>query len=355
MKLHYNGLSSLASCLFGLISGMLLTLMFTLPHAEQRNEMHNQDYGKALATLAASQAIDAAFNHDLVSLQLILSDVIQNPRTLLATIHDVENNLLVQAGDARSFTGGPYTYTAPIVLHDSIAGYLSVTISAKPIFAKTTIVTFSLFIFALLALLVWELRRQRTFEVELSAPRVNPKATQPQVEQCENAKENIPKVYCMVQIKNLDVLQQQLNGENFRKTLGELEQVVSDVMALYNGADYQLIDDLFQLTFYADDATNEALFRATCSAWLIVELGSIVNNIPLDLAALVSANHLDLIPANLPCAGLVLEAQAATDELINRRLQFLDVGSDDGRKVVAGFEQPFQSLLEKQRAQLADL
>lgn len=364
MKLHYNGLSSLASCLFGLLAGTLLTLMFILPRAEKLNETHAQDYGNALATLAASQAIDAAFNHDLVSLQLILSDVMENPRTLLATIHDVENNLLVQAGDSRSFTKGPNTYTAPIVLHDSIAGYVSVTISAQPVLGRSLVMLLLAVITAILAGLIWELRRHSSFELEFTGKRTadnsleNRKNTESTAEDSDDCDaidpEQIPRVYTIIQLKNLEVLRQQLNGENFRKTLGELELVVSDVLALYNGAGYRLTNDSFELTFYANDATNEALFRATCSAWLILEIGSIVNNIPLDLAALVSANHLDLIPTDLPCAGLLLEEQAAGDELIQRRVCFLDVG-EAGRKMVSGFEQPFQSLLEKQRHQLAEL
>lgn len=358
MKLHFNGLSPLAGGLFGLLSGVILCLMFTLPHSEQLNDTQTQNYGNALATLAANQATDAAFNHDLVRLQVILSDIMQNPHTQLATIHDVENNLLVQAGDSRSISVQVQTFTAPIVLHDSIAGYLSVTIDALPVLGATTRILFGVVFLSLLGLLIAELRKQSSFELEFNSSTVvvNPQNTDDDNDQApEINPDDIAKVYCIIHLKNLAVLQQQLNGENFRKTLGELEQVISDVLALYNGAGYQLEDDQFRLTFFASDATNEALFRATCSAWLIVELGSIVNNIPLDLAAFVSANHLDLVPANLPCAGLVLESQAAADELITRRLRFMDVGSDDGRKVVSGFEQPFQSLLERQRSQLAQL
>lgn len=359
LKLHFNGLSPLAGGLFGLLSGIILCLMLMLPRSEQLNETQTQNYGNALATLAAHQAIDAAFNHDLVRLQVILSDIMENPHAQLATIHDVENNLLVQAGDSRSISAQLQTFTAPIVLHDSIAGYLSVTIDSQPVLGTSTRILFGVVILCLLALLVTELRKQSSFEFEFTPPGIVNKREQ---EDASNPNQghmidpdDSTKVYSIIHLKNLAVLQQQLNGENFRKTLGELEQVISDVLALYNGAGYQLEDDQFRLTFFANDATNEALFRATCSAWLIVELGSVVNNIPLDLAAFVSANHLDLVPANLPCAGLVLETQAAADELIARRLHFMDVGSDDGRKVVSGFEQPFQSLLERQRSQLAQL
>ena len=70
-----------------------------------------------LANLAAKRAVDATLNHDLVSLQqVVLQDVVDNPRTLLASIHDVENNLLVQAGSTQaSPTLPPRSFSAPFL------------------------------------------------------------------------------------------------------------------------------------------------------------------------------------------------------------------------------------------------
>ncbi|SMF59017.1 hypothetical protein SAMN02745866_03812 [Alteromonadaceae bacterium Bs31] len=353
MKLYFQGPSPLAGCLFGLLIGIVLTLMLTIPNVQQRQNQQAQHYGQALASMAASQAIDASFNHDLVRLQVILEDVMKNPATQLATIHDVENKLLVQAGDSRTKAGE--AYTAPIVLHDSIAGYVSVSLSPKPSIAGNNTRLFAALLALVLALLAWELHRSGSIKLEPKHQAASPLGEEqdPFVEQ--EPEDDWPKVYSIIHLKNLKVLQQQLNGENLRLTLGQVEQTIADVLALYNGASFERENDQYRLTFIANDATNEALFRAACSAWLIVELSSIINNIPLDLAAFVSANQQDLIPANLPIAGLVLETQAAADELISRRLKFLELGSEDGRKVVSGFEQPFQSLLEKQRAQLAQL
>ena len=340
-----------------MIIGIALVSVLNLPHMHKLASTYSQDYGNAIATMAANQAIDAAFNHDLVRLQVILQDVMENPTTQLATIHDVENNLLVQAGDARTPLESVNTFTAPIVLHDSIAGYLSVSLSPYYAVNDTQQWLITLFLVALFLVLAMEIYRHNIFELEWNkhTDHACPDPTGTTENNEEQIDEDQTKVYSIIHIKNLAVLKQQLNVENFRKTMSTVEHTISDVLALYNGAGYQLDEDQLRLTFYANDATNEALFRAACSAWLVVELASITNNVPLDLGAFVSANQLDLVPANLPIAGLVLESQAASDELITRRLRFLDVGSEDGRKVVAGFEQPFQSLLEKQRSQLSKL
>jgi len=363
LRLQFNGFSPLSACLIGIIGGVALAIMITLPRLQQLNSTHSQHYGNALASMAANQAIDASFNHDLVRLQVILRDVMENPYTRLATLHDVENNLLVQAGDTRSLTDATQSYTAPIVLHDSIAGYLSVTIEDKPTIGRTRKWFAVLLIATLLTLVIGDCYRCKSFQY-LPIKKSDDEKADDERESSENdiaqqqalaALDALPKVYAIIHIKNLAVLNQQLNGESFRKTLSTVQHTISDVLALYNGTGYELEGDLIRLCFAANDTENEALFRAACSAWLIVELASITNNIPLDLAAFVSANHLDLAPANLPIAGLVLESHAASDDLIRRRLQFLEVGALDGRKVVAGFQQPFQSLLERQRAQLSSL
>jgi len=355
LKLHFHGLSPLAGCFFGLFVGTALVAMLTFPVIKAMQTRHQQHYGQALASMAASQAIDASFNHDLVRLQVILQDIMENPSTQLATIHDVENKLLVQAGDSRSAIDANASFTAPIVLQDSIAGYVTVSLTKEEDHPTNRWIIFA-FLALTAALLLAELYRQGSIELELNQQiQQPPPADTGEAGDAEQETEDLPSVFSIIHIKNLAVLEQQLSGDNLRKTLNQVEQNIADVLALYNGTGYQRDDNQFRLSFLANDATNEALFRAACSAWLIVELSSIVNNIPLDLAAFVSANEEDLVPANLPIAGLVLETQAASDALICRRLKFVELGSEDGRKVVAGFEQPFQSLLEKQRTQLAQL
>ncbi len=349
----------------GMFFGVLCAFLLVFPKMQDATAQSRHNYGNALATMAANQAIDAAFNHDLVRLQVILQDIMENPQTALATIHDVENNLLVQAGDARPGTPYQTSYTAPIVLHDSIAGYVTVNINNDPDAMQPLLILLLLIELLLIAVAVWSFREAGGVELSLNFRDFLPDSKFPEVSDEQVAVEEpgreepeadeTPEVYAVIHIKNLAVLGQQLNSETYNNTLLRMEKVMSDVLALYGGSGYEFRDNYYILFFNANDATNEALFRATCSAHLIVELASIINNIPLDLAAFVSANKDDLTPASLPIAGLILEERAASDELIRRRLQFMEVGTDDGRLVVAGFEQPFQTLLDNQCRQLSQL
>lgn len=350
----------LASVCFGFALGVALLATITLPQLARIPAHYLATYGDSLADMAAAQAIEPSFNSDRIGQQAILQEVMNHPYTLLATIHDVENTLLVQAGDARTLDKqASESFTAPIVLHNNIAGYLTVHLASEQNRIGRWLYGTWLAC-ALLALFSgWRLHAQGWLRLPALHIRSSPPSNSDTV--CETlshddiAPQDPELVYAVIHIKNLRVLHQQLNGENFRKTLMTVEQRIADVLALYSGAGYHFHDNVFELRFFANDATEEALFRAVCSAWLIVELCSIVDKIPLDLAAFVSANPLDLTPAELPIAGLVLETLAANDELLTRRLHFLNVGSEDGRAVVAGFEQPYQTLLEKQRAQLSIL
>ncbi|MFT5083340.1 MAG: putative membrane protein affecting hemolysin expression [Lentisphaeria bacterium] len=360
-----------AACLGGLFV-LVFAALLILPANSAMSALSLSSYGEALASMSAHQAQDAAFNHDLVRLQVILEDVIENPNTKLATIHDVENNLLVQAGESRFGHEPGQTFSAPIILHDSIAGYVSITVDPSPWSFTSAYALMGAFGFLLACLAVWSLLHIGALEIIsstggghllagdslpvgdtlLSTDAASEAMAEREEVDLHNTENQFDSVFSVIHIKNLDVLRQQLNGNNFRTTITRLEQVISDVTALYGGRGFELIDNYYVLTFKASDELGEALFRSACSAYLVLELAGIIDNIPLDLAALVSANKDDVTPEKLPFAGLIVEASAGEDKLFIRRTELVDLGADDGRKVLSSFQQPFQSLLDKQQKQL---
>ncbi len=350
-----------ALCTGGFIASLLLALIF-IPNTRSISEEYVASYGKALATMAAKQAVDAAFNHDLVRLQVILQDVIANPHTELATIHDVENNLLVQAGDSRVRDPSSVSFNSPIALRDSIAGYVTVTVSTITWSMNSAIYLVCAVTMLFLVVALWSLFHSRALTWEYSPK--SPSTPDSEAQHPENNAEEpdyestLPpepqsEVFAIIHIKNLNVLKQQLNGASFRETIARLEKIMSDVMALYGGHDFKLKDNYYVLNFYERDNRGEALFNASCTAYLILELAGIIDKVPLDLAALVSANKEHIVPEKLPFAGLIVEETAGAETLINRRIEFVELGTEDGRQVVSNFQQPFKSLLENQRTQLS--
>lgn len=357
-----------AFCAGGFLTALLVaTILISVANAINAKSISS--YGHALASLAAKQAVDAAFNHDLVRLQVILQDVVQNPHAVLATIHDVENKLLVQAGDAHRGRLPAQVFSAPITLHDSMAGYVSVTVNEQPWSLGSAAALVAAIACLMAALAIWSLVREDAVQWRSHRDRSTPDASPARSgsnavgDDEDRSDANItylPEhdpacVYAVIHIKNLNVLYQQLNGASFRDTIERLEHIISDVMALYGGHGFELVDNYYVLSFATHSDRGEALFNASCGAYLILELAGILDKIPLDLAALVSANHDDIVPEKLPFAGLILEATAGAEELINRRIEFMELGTDDGRLVIASFRQPFSALLENQRKQLAQI
>lgn len=353
-----------ALCFGGFIASLLVAFIL-IPEMQRTNQESLSHYGRALADMASKQAVDATFNHDLVRLQVILQDVISNPHAELATIHDVENNLLVQAGDSRKRITPAASFTSPIILHDSVAGYLSVTLHTELWSLGSSIYFVGALAGLFLVMGVWSLFQNGALswaahpKPAKAKPAENEEASsdeQPNEEEQPPVVEDEPEqVYAVIHIKNLDVLRQQLNGQSYRDTIARLEKITSDVMALYGGHHFELVDNYYVVKFNERDNRGEALFNAACSAYLIMELAGIINKIPLDLAALVSGDESYIEPEKLPFAGLIVEAGAGAEELIHRRIEFMELGTEDGRQVLSGFKQPFQSLLEKQHQQLCQI
>ena len=127
--------------------------------------------------MAAKAAVDATLNHDLVSLQVTLQDALQSPKVSFATLHDVENNLLVQAGEGFSLNEQRIaaSFSAPISYQQSVAGYVTVYLDANKATSTLMLAFYAgVFLLSLIALLslieVWP----RVFEVKAKSDAEEP-------------------------------------------------------------------------------------------------------------------------------------------------------------------------------------
>lgn len=375
----------------GAILGALLVTLMLVPRLITSGEANLNHYGNALATMASHQAIDASFNHDLVQLQVILQDVMENPNTLLATIHDVENNLLVQAGNKHSASENGLTYTAPIVLHDSIAGYLTVTLKKYQDATSSVLLFLALFIAALTAVAAWSIYESRAIEwvprpapteteshshatprsreaapidhsvadsdentaptEEQSAPDEDDLEPEPTVEDTQHVE-----VYAWIQIANLQRLQQQLNPTMLSNTLDNVETILGDVLALYGGSAIEQEDNGYRLTFRAPGTdSHEPLFRAICSAYLAIEIAKTIDRIPLQLGACINSAEDEYSLSHVPAGVLLLNSTAAADPVIAQRIEHAEQEDIAPFHKLDQFLQPYQSLLKNQLNQLVKL
>lgn len=292
-------------CASGLFSGYLFSR-----HQQLDLAQHNRNYGQALANLAARQAVDATLNHDLVSLQVILTDVAQNPNILGATIHDVENRLLVQGGhrpgSSDKNSAQRLSFSAPITLHDSVAGYVTVTLAEKSegdraLFGQLAGGLVLLALLAWLSLILWQQSRDRpatggrSSETDSEQKPETSIPTDPETSiltDIDDAPQQTPTLdNCHVQVSleihNLETLRAQLNREAFRQLLERFEQQLHGVLSLYRGHHQQLSGNRLFLGYSGQDS-NETTFRALCSAQLLLTLAAKNTGAQLRLSASVA-------------------------------------------------------------------
>lgn len=364
-----------------LLATMVAAILCQNIIVDNLNSRGNQ-YGQALANLAGRQAIDATLNHDLVSLQVILSDIAENADVALATIHDVENNLLVQAGKPRTRRDADLlrSYTAPITLHRSIAGYVTVTIDFTNTqqVARQVYWLFGFMAALLIALALSALYFGRSWNTPLtitrptipivdSPPKPEPAVVLP-LEAVESLGRALPNIELVIQLHNLRELQGQLNSQAFRGLSQRLENNLRGVLALYAGQILQLSSDQIRIAFH-DDEDGSGAFHGLCSAWLLRSLNqnakgiqlrqslllrkrasdsTMLRNLPFELQ---DSDELNQILSTAQDGALLVDAQAIDSDQLAQRIETETTDYTD-LLLLEGFLEPYQSLLSKQLTQL---
>lgn len=316
-----------------------------------------------LAKATAARSSDAAFHQDLIGMRAIVQDTTQYTNIRIATVHDVENKLLVQAGEFPYFKHkDDQSFTSPIIQHDNIAGYVTVIIAVPSMF-PVEILTF---LYALIAITtisaIISISRSGCIVCRWSKAQVKeslhakfsnyipPEPSQKSTPHTQPV--TLYSAFSLVHIKNIQTIKQQLNGENFRNTLKIMDDTVEDVMSLYGGVEFQWNVDHYKLTLNSRESQSEAIFHAICCAYLISEIASTINNVPLDIATLVSLNEQHDNEILLPCEKLAITAEAATESSLDARLKLINNNAVEGQKLISEFVQPYKGLLDNQRTQL---
>lgn len=341
-------------------------------NTEKNQQEQRHRYGQLLASSAARQAVTPAMQQDMVSLQAILHDINQYPGVIGATIHDVENKLLVQSGfkPHQEIEGKRYNFSAPIALHNNIVGTLAVTLDL-PNHTERDYQFFIIWIssvFAALAIVGWSVHRQWWLQLKDKIPSPGKIVTAvvekiPTIEDIPEPEPETPKqvsVRLSLQITNMNKLYQQLNSESFASSLRRLDKQLHNVLQLYAGQRQMLSGETLLIDF-TSDSFYESCFRAVCTAQLLFNLTQKSPSPRLHLAAAihelstpVSENKSllrDFVVQNnnylKPDKGEILISQALIDTELQEHLELLP----DSGKLVA-IKEPYQGLLEKQEEQL---
>lgn len=369
--IHWRRLPPVFFLSVGALLGLSLAAFVLGERGVQKNNELLQEYGNALAQLTAKSVVDASISNDLVSMHAMMQDVQAQPRVIMAAVHDLGQSLLVQAGQPQQGVVSQ-SFSAPIPLHDSIAGHATITLNAD--FPGESALRWALAGTALLLLLLagfalydtrglaWELRtvdlpRRRQYDAEpdllddeLPVDVVSPDEADLGANWDEEPQETVLRHSDLVlALPNRQRLEQQLNGDMFAELVQRFDSSLDDVLALYGGARVgaPTAAGIYCIRFTSSESASEAAFRAVCCAHLAYELNR-QRRIRFQVVAEVCHPEFDVKLA-VSDSGIFIQT-ALLDELLRARIETLPV--DDDRVSLAGFKPPFAALLERQREQL---
>ncbi len=370
-------LASLRSPLFMIsATALAVLLLITTIHSNQQQQLLNirtSHYGNSLAEQAASQAANATLTNDRVSLQITLKDIVANPDIFSATIHDVDNRLLVQAGD--SPTNGGYSsdnsanYTAPITLHDSIAGYLTVTVDTQSIYQNLDNVWITGLIAVCLLLIGFSFTSHHTHTKVRPRSSDNNRANElAPSHRADSVDVNTCEATLMLHTCNIEALRKKINSSLKQKLYAELAQKLDGINMLYCGKLESASEDWLSIKYSGTD-TVDAAFRATCAALLLIKLlQESASALQLEFNGAVFirdqkpqlSNFLENSKINRrlqnsltkqPANTILLHDESCTSDSLSQRISTCE-SNETQWLTVTGLQTGYDSLLEKQALQL---
>lgn len=295
----------------------LLGAIFYLYNTDRNQAASIERYGHILATSTARQAVDATLNQDMVSLQAILQEVGQYPNVVGASLRNVDNKLLVQSGyrPNQPLQGKRYNFTAPLALHNNVAGYLEVTLEVprRTAHDEFFLLCWAAAVSSCLLIIWWSIQRRWWSALRDKIPSADKIVTAvvdklPTIAEAEPEPElaiepAAPKrvsVRLSLQLTNLSKLHQQLNSEGFNAVVRRFEKQLQGLLNLYNGQRQLLSGDTLLIDFVGEEF-HECSFRAVCCAQILMNMAARNPSPRLQLAAAIQP-----LPDAPPTAGCAL-------------------------------------------------
>lgn len=338
---------------------LVLGVVATVLHgyfAEMQTERQLTRYGQMLADGGATRAVEPALAQDMVSLQVILKSLTAQPGVAGATIHDVENRLWVQSGEAAEER--QLRFTAPITLDDQIAGYLTLTLARAE---EGHMVLFLGLWWGVLAVTILGLWGHIAYR-ERQVGKARPPSDDDREEVAEEEATAEAEVGVDLCFLNIESLRQQLSHEHFVERLRCFDKQLAGVLALYEGRRAALDGDTLMLKVTGDTPAGAA-FYALCICQLLFTLNHARSSPRLHIAADIKpvappagtgtslAESLAQAPkvARQPLPpGITLAPSLISDELRRRA----DINEHCQLQAI---KPPYSELLQRQQRQLSQL
>lgn len=372
-QLMITALSSRLPLLISALSSVVIAVLsswVTLHHVAKLQQQQQGEFGQSLVNIVAAQVVEPLVNQDWVSLQATLGELASGPRVLEATIHDVENELLVQGGQVEA----PFdrrqllSYSAPITFHDSMAGLITVTLKPAPQITSGLWWWIAALSVACAVLLAgyWQ-RQQRAMSSHTGPISHSHKQEITTVINATDAPEPNQQHVVLLEfdLLNLHTLHQQLSQSSWQALLQDLEHRSRQVCAMYGCRQLELHHH--RLTLMAEgDAWLDTTFRGICASLLLLKLTADTNRTALQMSAhvkplaprtgsLVEQFQQPITHLNAHSSGTTksrngqctVHSTAIAPELLTRVIL-----SSDGSQSISDITPPYRDLLMRQLQQL---
>ncbi|WP_444911984.1 hypothetical protein [Microbulbifer sp. PAAF003] len=310
-------------------------------YGQQRTGQIERDRvtAKAAATILAGQSLESIVAGDRISLQLIARQLLELPVVSGILIEDVESNSLAEVGDLKEGE----TITEPVVLHDSIAGNITVAFEpgnsvAFPWASLLLTLVFALPFSAAAALLTGSLSRERKLPAQVT------ESAQAVAEVTE------PSVGLYLRPLNWAQLGNQLSRSALEGLQRELDGRMRLLQRIYGATPLSCAGPQIGLDFSGTDAA----FRAVCCGLLLREMQSVSRATGLKLALAVVPSQPqspDFCADQLlnQSRGLFLHPELLEDSSLVGRIEHHGAG---WALEVTGLTPSYQKLLNNQLQQL---
>jgi uncharacterized membrane protein affecting hemolysin expression len=276
----------------GILGGCSLTYFWVSDATITQIEKQRLATAQSITEITAQTASSSLFNRDLVSLRVILTRTAELPEVIGVTVHDVENRLIAQAGDA---DGGQNveSQSQSIVQNNNVAGYLTVfTGHTRPSNTlKHWSLLFTLLAFAALIIILIK----QCLEQLANSPTAKESGDTPHDPDFyddltleENSEgfahiDNAKAIVLSLKSPELATLKNQLNAQTYNKVITDVSHHILSVSKLYSAKVTYFGGPLPALVFYANHI-EENCFSALCSGQLILSLAFKLNR-PISLRA----------------------------------------------------------------------
>ncbi|WP_257265383.1 hypothetical protein [Endozoicomonas sp. ONNA2] len=335
--------------IFGVLMATLtIGMSLVISNEIDSSSQHQADsIGQLLSEQTASAATDMLVTGDRLSLNVLLSQLVQNPYVAQASIYSIDNQRIAKA-TAKTADGGIRhpVYSSPIHYQDVIAGYARVSLnegllSQKPKEALLVIIAISL-ILLLAGLIVLQLyassltTRLRLIERQLRSilPTGNPippmtgeitrlsafveqqllekKLAEPE----ENVDEQETAMIVAIKVKNLGRLQQLLAPRDLQDILRTHSQIISEAADYYGGEVTYTPEGNAYLRFSSKESpafTSDALFCCLMIQALAEKAGTInIAKTHIGIGLSVSDQQTEFPEEQHPALGDSAASQALT-------------------------------------------